>query len=122
MCGIGPEPCWRLANSGPARRAPICSRSSWARSRRIGTSRRLPPLPLADRDHALGEADVLDPELDQLGGPGAGLQQGLQHQPGPAALGIGLVEEAQLLLDRQPVDAAAPLGRGAQAGSLPGRL
>jgi hypothetical protein len=30
MHGVGPEPCWRLTNSGPARRPPIYSRSSWA--------------------------------------------------------------------------------------------
>lgn len=73
-----------------------------------------------DRDHALGEAHVLDPELHQFGRAGAGFQQGLQHQPGPAVLGVSLVEEAQLLLDRQPVHAAAALGRGAQAGPCPG--
>ena len=44
-CGVGPEPSWRLTNSGPARRVPMCKRSNCARSRRIGTSRRLPPLP-----------------------------------------------------------------------------
>lgn len=75
---------------------------------------------LADRDHALGEADVLDPELDQLGRAGAGFQQGLQHQPDPAVLGVSLVEEAQLLLDRQPVHAVAALGCGVQAGPRPG--
>ena len=80
----------------------------------------LAALALLDRDHALGEADVLDPELHQLGRAGAGLQQGLQHQPGPAVLGVGLVEKAHLLLDRQPVHAAAALGRGAQAGPRPG--
>jgi hypothetical protein len=30
MYGVGPEPCWQLTNSGPARRPPIYSRSSWA--------------------------------------------------------------------------------------------
>jgi hypothetical protein len=44
-CDVAPEPAWRLANSGPARRAPICRGSSCARSRRIGASRRLPPFP-----------------------------------------------------------------------------
>jgi hypothetical protein len=34
-------------------------------------------LALADCDHALGEADIFDLELHQLGNPGAGLQQGL---------------------------------------------
>jgi len=71
-------------------------------------------------DHALNQADVLDPELHQLGRAGAGLQPGLQHQSGPAFLGVGLVEEAQLLLDCQPVHAAAAFGRGTQAGALPG--
>ena len=80
----------------------------------------LAALAAADRDHALGEADILDPELDQFGGAGTGLQQGLQHQPGTSALGIGLVEEAQFLLDRQPLDARPTLGRSMQAGTLPG--
>ena len=62
---------------------------------------------VADGDHALGQADVLDPELYQLGGAGAGFQQGLQHQPDAPALRVGLIEEAQFLLDRQPVHAAA---------------
>jgi len=77
-------------------------------------------LAVADRDHAFGQAHVLDPELHQLGRAGTRLQQGLQHQSGSAALGVGLVEEAQLLLDREPVHAAAALGRGAQAGPCPG--
>jgi hypothetical protein len=34
-------------------------------------------LTLADHDHALGEADIFDPELHQFGNPGTGLQQGL---------------------------------------------
>ncbi len=80
----------------------------------------LAALAVADGDDALSQADVLDPKLDQFGRAGAGLQQGLQHQPGPAVLGVGLVEEAQLLLDRQPVHAAAAFGRGTQAGPLPG--
>ena len=65
---------------------------------------------MADRDYALREADVLDPKLNQFGGTGAGFQQGLQHQPGPAVLGVGLVQKAQLVLDREPVDAAAAFG------------
>jgi len=52
-------------------------------------------LAVLDGDHALSQADVLDPELHQLGRAGAGLQQGLQHQPGPVVLGVGLVEKAQ---------------------------
>jgi hypothetical protein len=78
--------------------------------RQIAPDRHLPALAtlaLADGDHALGEADVLDPELHQFGRSGAGFQQGLQHQAGAAVLCVGLVQEAQLLLDVQPVDAAA---------------
>jgi hypothetical protein len=33
-------------------------------------------LALADRDHALGETDILDPEPHQFGNAGTGLQQG----------------------------------------------
>ena len=72
--------------------------------------------PNADSNHAFGEADVLDPELHQLGRAGTGLQQSLYHQPSSAVLGVGLVEKAQLLLDRQPVHAAAAFGRGTQTG------
>jgi hypothetical protein len=57
----------------------------------------LAALAAADGDDALGETDVLDAELDQLGGPRAGLEQGLQHQPGAAGAGVGVVDEAQLL-------------------------
>jgi hypothetical protein len=35
-------------------------------------------------------------------------------------LGVGLIEEAQFLLDGQPVDDAALFGRSMQAGALPG--
>jgi hypothetical protein len=73
----------------------------------------------ADRDHTLGETDIFDPELDQFGGTGTGLQQGLQHQPGTPALGVGLVKEAQFLLNRQPLDACSTFGRSLQAGTLP---
>ena len=98
----------------------MCSRSSCARSRRIGTSRRLLPLPRRIAINALGETDIFDPELDQFGGAGTGLQQGLQHQSSTSALGVGLVEEAQFLLDRQPLDARPTLGRSMQASTLPG--
>ena len=91
----------------------------------VAPDRHLPPLvalAVSDGEHTPGKADVLDPELHQLGRAGAGFQQGLQHQPGPAVLGVGLVEETQLLLDRKPVHAAATFGRGMQAGFLPGGL
>ena len=61
----------------------------------LAADRHLPPLAAlaaADDDHPLGQAHLLDPELDQLGDPGAGLEQGLQHEPGPPALGVGLVD------------------------------
>ena len=80
----------------------------------------LTALAVLDRDHALGQADVFDPKLDQLGRAGAGFQKGLQHQPGLAASSVSLVQEAQLLLDRQPVHAAAALGHRTQAGACPG--
>lgn len=66
---------------------------------------------MADRDHALSEAYVLDPDLHQLRRAGAGLQQSLQHQPGPAVLGIGLVKGTQLLLNCEPIHAPAVLGK-----------
>ena len=34
-------------------------------------------------------------------------------------MGVGLIEEAQFLLNAQPVDAAAPFGRSMQAGAVP---
>jgi hypothetical protein len=98
----------------------MCSRSSWARSRPHRHLSTLVALAVADRDHALGQTDILYPELHQFGGTGAGLQQGLQHQAGPPTLVVGLIEEAQFLLDGQPVDAAAPFGRSVQGGALPG--
>jgi hypothetical protein len=79
----------------------------------------LAALAVADRDHAPGETDILYPELHQFGGTSAGLQQGLQHHAGAPIFGVGLIEEAQFLLDGQPVDAAAPFGRSMQAGALP---
>src|SRR5215208_6656050 len=75
---------------------------------------------VTDGDDALGQADVLDPELYQLGGAGAGFQQGLQHQPDAPALRVGLVEEAQFLLDCQPFHAAAMFRGSMQASTLPG--
>src|SRR4051812_26426235 len=56
-CGVGPEPCWRLAKSGPARREPP------EQLRQLTPDRHLPPLiafAMADGDHALRQADVLD--------------------------------------------------------------
>jgi hypothetical protein len=75
----------------------------------LAADRHLAPLAalaLANDHDALGKADVLDPQLDQLGDPHAGFEQGLQHQPGPAVPGIGLIEEAQLFLHREAVHAA----------------
>ena len=48
----------------------------------LAPDRHLPPsaaLAAADDDHSLGEAHVLDPELDQFGDPGPGLEQGLLY-------------------------------------------
>ena len=92
--------------------------------RELGPDRHLAPLAalaVLDGDHALGEADVLDPQGHELGDPGAGLEQGLHHQPDLAALGVGLVDEAQLLLQAQPGRGAAPLfGRGLSPALLAG--
>jgi hypothetical protein len=91
--------------------------------RQLAADRHFPALAtvaLANRDHALGEADILDPELHQLGTPGAGLQQGLQQQSGAAVLGVGLIEEPKFLFDRQPVDTTTPLRRKPQTSALPG--
>ena len=82
----------------------------------LAADRHLPPfaaLAVGDGDHPLGEADILDPELDELRDPGPGLEQGLHHQPDPPALGVGLVDEAQLLLEAEPGGRAAPSGLGA---------
>jgi len=87
-----PLPRWRLANNGSARRVPMCSRSSCDNSRRIGTSRRLAPLPrriVTTRS----EAHILDSQLHQLGGTHAGLEQRLQHQAGAAVLCVGMIEK-----------------------------
>lgn len=111
--------------AGEQRPSPPRANMQSKQLRQVAPDRNFPvftSLAPADRDHAFGEADILDPELDQLGGAGTGLQQGLQHQPGMPALGIGLVEEAQLLLDSQPLDARPTLGRRMQAGTLPRRF
>ena len=65
---------------------------------------------MADGDDAFGEADILDAMLHQLRCTGAGFRQGLQHLPNLSFLGVGLVQEAQLLLDCEPVHAAAAFG------------
>ena len=91
--------------------------------RQVAPDRHLPALSalaLADGDHALDEADILDTKLHQLGSPGAGLQQRLQHQPGAAVLGVGLVEKAKFFLNCQPIDAAAMFRGRPQPGALPG--
>jgi hypothetical protein len=70
--------------------------------RQVSPDRHLPALStlaLADDDHALNQADILDTKQHQLGGSGAGFQQCLQHQSGAAVLGIGPVEEAKFLLN-----------------------
>ena len=81
----------------------------------LGPDRHLAPLAalaVLDGDHPLGKADVLDPEGGELRDPGSGLEQGLHHQPDLAASGVGLVDEAQLLLEAQPGGRALPrLGR-----------
>ncbi len=59
---------------------------------------------------------TLDPQLDQLGDPGPGLEQGLQHQPGPPAPGVGLVDEPEFLFEREAVDRAAAVGRSPEPG------
>ena len=91
--------------------------------RHVTPDRHLPALSalaLADGDDALNEADILDTKLHQLGSPGAGFQQRLQHQSGAAVLGVGPVEEAKFFLNSQPIDAAAAMFRGRpQPGSLP---
>jgi hypothetical protein len=118
VCGTGPAPCWRLANSGPA--------GADVQPEQLGqlaADRHLAPLaalaPANDHD-ALGKADVLDPQLDQFGSPQAGFEQGLQHQPGSAVAGISLIEKAQLFLHRETVHAAAVRGWRPQPGLLPG--
>ena len=89
----------------------------------LAADRHLAPpaaLAAADDDHPLSEADVLDPQLDQLGDPGPGLEQGLQHQPGPPAPGVGLVDEPEFLFEREAVDRAAAVGRCPEPGLLAG--
>jgi hypothetical protein len=93
--------------------------------RQVAPDRHFPALSalaLADGDHALDEADILDTKLHELGGSGAGFQQCLQHQPGAAVLGVRPVKKAQLFLDGQSIDAAAMFRGGPQPGSLPGSL
>jgi hypothetical protein len=62
-----------------------------------------PTLAPVDGDHPLRQADILDPQVDQLGGSGAGLQQSLPHQSDPTAHGISLVDEAQPSRSFRPV-------------------
>src|SRR5277367_699401 len=90
--------------------------------RQVTPDRHLPALSalaLMDGDHALGQADILDTKLDKLRGPGAGLQQRLQHQPGTAVASVGLIEEAELFFNCQPIDAAAMFRDRPQTGALP---
>lgn len=89
----------------------------------LAADRHLAPLTalaVANDHDALGKADVLDPQLDQLGGPQAGFEQGLQHQPGSAVAGISLIEKAQLFLHSETVHAAAARRRRLQPGPLSG--
>lgn len=102
-----------LLTAGEQRPSPPRADMQPRQLRQVTPDRHFPALStlaLADHDDALDEAEILDPELHQLGSPGAGRQQGLQHEVGSAVLGIGLIEEAQFLLNRQPINAAAPLG------------
>ena len=77
-------------------------------------------LTASNRNDPLGQADILDPQLHQLRGPHAGLQQGLQHETRAAVLGIGVIEKAQFFFDREPVHATATRGRGVQSGAFAG--
>ena len=88
----------------------------------LGPDRHLAPLAaltILDGDHALGEADIPDPQGNELGYPRPGLEQSLHHQPDLTTLGIGLVEEAQLLLEAQPRRGATPLLRRLEPSLLP---
>lgn len=52
-------------------------------------------------DDAFGNADILDTQGDEFRDARAGLQQSLDHQAGLSTAGIGGVDEAQRLLQRQ---------------------
>ena len=76
----------------------------------------------ADDHHSFRQADILDLQRDEFGYPCAGLEQGLHHQPDLAALLISAVDEAQLLLERQPVRRPAPHRWSGQVRLSPGLL
>ena len=117
--------CWprTFLTAGEQRPGPPCADMQPQQLRQVAPDRHFSPLSalaLADGDHALDEADILDTKLHELGGSGAGFQQCLQHQPGSAVLGVRLVEKAQLFLDGQPIDAAPTFRRGPQPGARSG--
>ena len=58
-------------------------------------------LAVLDDNGALGQAHVFDAQRHEFRHARAGFQQHLHHQSDLAALGIGLVNEAQLFLKRQ---------------------
>jgi hypothetical protein len=94
----------------------------WGVWRQVAPDRHFPALSalaLADGDHALSEADILDTKLHKLGGSGAGFQQCLQHQPGAAVLGVCPVKKTQLFLDGQPIDIAQTFRDRPQPGAFP---
>ena len=54
-----------------------------------------------DDDRALGDADILDPECDEFRDASPRFEQGLDHKACLPATGIGGIDEAQRLLQRQ---------------------
>lgn len=72
-----------------------------------------------DDDDALRQTDILDAKTRELGNPQAGFQQCLKQQPRCAARLVGIIDEGQFLLDRQPVDRGSLFWRCGQAGLYP---
>jgi hypothetical protein len=74
------------------------------KSGELGADRHFPPfaaLAVLDDHHPFNEADILDPERHELRDPSARLQKRLHHHSHLTAVGVGMLDEEQLLLERQ---------------------
>jgi hypothetical protein len=116
--------CWlgTFLTAGEQRPCPPRADMQPKQLRQVAPDRHLPALSalaLTDGDQALGQADILDAKLHQFRGPGACLQQRLQHQPGTAVVSVGLIEEAELFFNCQSIDAAAMFRGRPQPGAFP---
>ena len=78
-----------------------------------------PTLAGFDDDRPLGDADILDPQRDEFRNARTSFQQGLYHQACLAAPGVGGIDEAQGLFERQACRSTALFFRCLQARLRP---